>query len=265
MDTIVYNDYDVAADSYDRMARDHNLPDLLATCRRALRHHGTPGRRLLDLGCGTGKGTIPLAEDGFEVTGVDSSARMLEVARTKPGAELVRFVVGDARDLPPLGPFDAVLSTGAVLNYLADEDELAAAFRSTARVLAPGGLFVFDMMDRAGAQTLVRAPKVVEHEDGMSVFRAERSVPAPEKVDLRIDYFSREEGGMWRRTTSGHALTIFSPSCIESLLAGAGLRVEAHHIPESDAGATDRRKPGQPPETMMIVARKGGASTGSPS
>jgi SAM-dependent methyltransferase len=265
MDTIVYNDYDVAADSYDRMARDHNLTDLLATCRRALRHHGTPGRRLLDLGCGTGKGAIPLAEDGFEVTGVDSSARMLEVARAKPGAERVEFVVGDARDLPPLGPFDAVLSTGAVLNYLADEDELAAAFRSTARVLAPGGLFVFDMMDRAGAETLVHAPKVFEHEDGMSVFRAERSVSAPEAIDLRIDYFFREEGEVWRRTTSGHALTIFSPARIESLLAGAGLRVEAHHLPESDAAAPGRREPGHQPETMMIVARKGGASAGSPS
>ncbi|MFJ9554306.1 class I SAM-dependent DNA methyltransferase [Nocardiopsis sp. NPDC101807] len=265
MDTIVYNDYDVAADSYDRMARDHNLTDLLATCRRALRHHGTPGRRLLDLGCGTGKGSIPLAEDGFEVTGVDSSARMLEVARAKPGAERVEFVVGDARDLPPLGPFDAVLSTGAVLNYLADENELAAAFRSTARVLAPGGLFVFDMMDRAGAETLVRAPKVFEHEDGMSVFRAERSASAPEAIDLRIDYFFREEGEVWRRTASGHALTIFSPARIESLLAGAGLRVEAHHLPESDAAAPGRREHGHQPETMMIVARKGGASAGSPS
>ncbi|MGW8526458.1 class I SAM-dependent DNA methyltransferase [Nocardiopsis sp. NPDC055824] len=265
MDTIVYNDYDVAADSYDRMARDHNLTDLLATCRRALRHHGTPGRRLLDLGCGTGKGAIPLAEDGFEVTGVDSSARMLEVARAKPGAERVEFVVGDARDLPPLGPFDAVLSTGAVLNYLADEDELAAAFRSTARVLAPGGLFVFDMMDRAGVETLVRAPKVVEHEGGMSVFRAERSTSGTEAVDLRIDYFAREEGGMWRRTTSGHALTIFPPARVESLLAAAGLRVEAHHMPGPDSATTDRGEPGHPPETMTIVARKGGASAGSPS
>jgi len=60
-----------------------------------------PGQRWLDLGCGTGKQTVPLAQAGCDVTAVDASEQMLEVARQRAAEERlkIRFVRGDAHAL----------------------------------------------------------------------------------------------------------------------------------------------------------------------
>lgn len=68
-----------------------------------------PGQRVLDVGCGPGRHSHALARRGVEVVGVDISARFVELARedAPPGATFVR---ADARALPDLGAFDAVIS-----------------------------------------------------------------------------------------------------------------------------------------------------------
>jgi SAM-dependent methyltransferase len=55
--------------------------------------------RVVDVGCGTGSLAVRLAELGFSVTGVDPAGVSLDVARTKPNAELVTWVHGDATSL----------------------------------------------------------------------------------------------------------------------------------------------------------------------
>ncbi len=56
--------------------------------------------RVLDIGCGTGTFAILLAGRGLQVTGVDPAAGSLDVARAKPGADRVRWIHGDATNLP---------------------------------------------------------------------------------------------------------------------------------------------------------------------
>jgi demethylmenaquinone methyltransferase/2-methoxy-6-polyprenyl-1,4-benzoquinol methylase len=103
----------------------------------------TPGRTGLDLCCGTGDVTLALAATGADVTGLDFSAPMLEVARRRQNATTtnaggsVRFLQGDALNLPfPDAQFDAVTISYGLRN-LADFDRgLGEIFR----VLKPGGL-----------------------------------------------------------------------------------------------------------------------------
>ena len=92
--------------------------------------HGWRGQTLLDLACGTGKSFLPFLRRGFDVTGCDSSSAMLaEAARKAPEATLVH---ADLRELTMLGRFDLVTCFDDSLNYLLDEDDLAAALRSVA-------------------------------------------------------------------------------------------------------------------------------------
>ena len=58
---------------------------------------------------------------GFQVTGVDLSAEMLDVAWNKDGADAVTFVHADVRNLPDLAPFDVVTTMGEPFTHLADE------------------------------------------------------------------------------------------------------------------------------------------------
>src|SRR5262245_19118356 len=122
------------------------------------------GLSALDLGCGTGRHALWLAERGTKVTAVDFSEGMLAEARRKPGAERVRFMVHDLhRPLPFAdGEFDLVV-TGLVLERLR---ELGGFFAGAHRVLRRGGRAVISAMHPAmflrGAQARFTDPQSVE-------------------------------------------------------------------------------------------------------
>ena len=74
-----------------------------------------PGRRVLDVGCGTGALASALAERGARVWGVDASEEMLEVARAAVGKR-VGLKLGRAEELPHLaGPVDRVMNAAAIM------------------------------------------------------------------------------------------------------------------------------------------------------
>ena len=98
-----------------------------------------PGARVLDVACGTGNTSLPLARGGALVTGVDIATNLLEQARVRAAAEalIITFEEGDAEQLPyPDASFDAVVSMFGAM--FAPRHELVAA--EFARVLKPGGL-----------------------------------------------------------------------------------------------------------------------------
>ncbi|MBP3955800.1 methyltransferase domain-containing protein [Gemmata sp. G18] len=104
------------------------------------------GLRALDLGCGTGRHSVWLANCGASVTAVDFSEGMLAEARRKPGAEAVTFIAHDLHTpLPFTTEFDLVVS-GLVLEHLRD---LGAFFAEARRVLKPGGRAIISAMHPA--------------------------------------------------------------------------------------------------------------------
>jgi SAM-dependent methyltransferase len=125
-----------ATGDYDAMMRQERLYGVGA---RLVRHAGLrPGEVVLDVACGTGNAAIPAAAAGAEVTGVDLTPQMLEVAQRRAddaGVE-VRWTQGDAEDLPfDDGHFDVVLSAFGCM--FAPRHEVVAD--ELARVLRPGG------------------------------------------------------------------------------------------------------------------------------
>jgi SAM-dependent methyltransferase len=101
---------------------------------------------VLDVGCGTGTFACMLAARGVDVVGVDPAAASLEVARTKPGAERVRWIDGDAADLPPL-QVDLAIMTGNVAQVFLTDDAWSATVMGIRNGLRPGGWFVFETRD----------------------------------------------------------------------------------------------------------------------
>lgn len=101
----------------------------------------TPGMTCLDLGCGNGTLTAELASRGLDVTGLDASPAMLELARRSHPD--LRFVQGDATSFRLSEPVDAVFSN-AVLHWI-DAERQPEALAHVAAALRPGGQFVFEM------------------------------------------------------------------------------------------------------------------------
>ena len=118
----------------------------------AARLAGCPeGGELLDVGCGFGRHAVPLARDGFRVTGVDRSATLLEEAQRRAGDDgptRPRLVRADYRELPFAdASFDAAINLYTSIGYLGDEED-TQVLAEIARVLRPGGRLVVETMHR---------------------------------------------------------------------------------------------------------------------
>jgi SAM-dependent methyltransferase len=139
----VREQWDAEAESFD-MAPDHGmlLPDTRAAWWKVLEASLPEApARVADLGCGTGTVAVLLAEHGYDVTGVDLSPRMIDLARTKvwSAGHSVLLDVGNAAE-PELGAggFDVVFARHVVWAM----PDPAAALHRWAALLAPGGRFV---------------------------------------------------------------------------------------------------------------------------
>lgn len=108
-------------------------------------------RRVLELGCGTGRVTFPLARSGVSVVGIDRSIEMLRHAirrrRRMRHPERVRLVRGDIRQLPfRKRTFPVVIAPYGILQSLLVDRDLEATLEAVHDVLAPGGLFGLELV-----------------------------------------------------------------------------------------------------------------------
>jgi ubiquinone/menaquinone biosynthesis C-methylase UbiE len=110
-----------------------------------------PGAEILDCPCGFGRHSIPLAEAGYRVTGLDrSESQLAEAERSRGDVEWPHLVRGDYRELPfPDASFDAVLTLFSSLGYL-EQDEDVGVLRELRRVLRPGRALVVETASRDG-------------------------------------------------------------------------------------------------------------------
>jgi SAM-dependent methyltransferase len=102
------------------------------------------GEPALELGIGTGRVALPLADRGTAVSGIDASPAMLEKLRRKPRAERIQAVVGDIRDHHLPGRFGLVYAVFNTVLMVPTQAGQVACFRNAARHLDPGGHFVVE-------------------------------------------------------------------------------------------------------------------------
>ena len=135
--------YKALASIYDELTalNDHEM--WVGWLLPELEKRGLRKGRLLDVGCGTGKGFEPMLRRGWEIVGIDPSPEMLERARLKFG-DAVRLEEADARDRRVFGEFDLVWALNGVVNSLLLDGDLERAFAQMRANLAPGGLVLFD-------------------------------------------------------------------------------------------------------------------------
>ncbi len=217
--------YEQLAPVYDRFTAGYDHDGWIEGLLRIARAHGQSGLRVLDVGCGTGKSFAPLLARGFDVWACDISPAMAARARMRPGVDGERVLVADMRDLPALGPFDLVTCLDDAVNYLLSPADLAAAFASVARVLAPQGVYVFDVNSLATYRAAYAARATFERPLAGAVCRGETTgaIEPGALCTASIEIAGRRG----RSHVSRHVQRHHTEGAIRTALASAGLACRA--------------------------------------
>src|SRR6266705_3374306 len=110
--------------------------------------------RTLELGIGTGRIALPLAQRGVPVHGIELSKAMVARLRAKPGAEDIGVTIGDFATTTVDGPFSLAYLVFNTISNLTTQAAQVACFRNVAAHLGPGGRFVVEL----GIPDLQRLP-----------------------------------------------------------------------------------------------------------
>ncbi len=102
---------------------------------------------VLDLACGTGNITLPLARRGYDMIGIDFSVDMLNIARQKAieAGQNILFLNQDMTEFELYGTVDAIVCALDGVNYLTEDGQLRQLFHLVENYLNPGGVIIFDV------------------------------------------------------------------------------------------------------------------------
>lgn len=222
-------EYDCLAPFYDQFTAGYAYERWIAAIEKQAVRMGLRGRRALDLACGTGKSTAPLFARGYSVAACDISQRMLQQARQNLPAHAQSFFAADMRKLSQLAEFDLIICLDDAVNYLLSDEELEATFAGVARVLAPGGIFVFDVNSLLTYRTAFAETAVREGAGIRFVWRGEasRTVGPRANASASVDIFAECGDGVWERRTMRHRQRHHPREAIYAALRRAGLSCRA--------------------------------------
>jgi SAM-dependent methyltransferase len=236
----------------------------VAFYRDAAREYGDP---VLELGCGTGRVTMALAEAGKRITGIDLSERMLERAVRKRAAlrveprERVHLVQGDMAQFDLGETFRLVIVPFRAFHHLLEVRQQMDCLDCVRKHLAPRGRLILDVFqtdaERMHDPVHHRETLVAEYktQDGRQVRISERVVAfhrAEQRNDVEMIFSVLHPGGRKERLVFAWTLRYFFRYEIEHLLARCGFKVTALY------GNFDRTPVrDESPEMIFVAERQG--------
>lgn len=185
------------------------------------------GRKLLDIGCGTGVLSALLAQEGFSVTGIDASPEMLSVARERFGLLGLdgQFFEQRMEELEGHAGFDVAVIAIDSLNYVTGPEEVRSVFRGIRESLKDGGHLIFDVHSPYKMTDLfLDGPFTADFEDVSYMWN---TYPGEEalSVESELSFFIRRPDGLYERRDEFHLQRTFPPDVFADMLAGEGFTV----------------------------------------
>jgi SAM-dependent methyltransferase len=229
------------ADYYDESPVVKGRTQDVAFYREAAREFGDP---VLELGCGTGRITMALAEAGKRITGLDLSERMLERAVQKRAAlrvearERVHLVQGDMTRFDLGEKFRLAIIPFRPLQHLLEVQQQVDCLECVRRHLAPAGRLILDVFqtdaERMHDPVHMREMQVTEYRtaDGRQVRITERVAAfhrAEQRNDVEMIFAIKHQSGKQERLVFAWPLRYFFRYEVEHLLARCGFKVAAEY------------------------------------
>ncbi|WP_017472636.1 class I SAM-dependent DNA methyltransferase [Amphibacillus jilinensis] len=218
--------YQQMANLYDFLMKDAPYDDWVAFTEIILKQEPKRGNvKVLDLGCGTGQITCRLANQGYDMTGVDLSESMLAEASERAIREQLKinWLKQDILNLEGLYDYDCVISYCDVINYIVEHDQLKRAFLGVFQSLREGGLFIFDVHSMAHVRNRMIDQVFSEIYDDLAYIWFCRQGKRTGEMHHELTFFV-EKNGVYQRFDEEHHQRTFLSDDFISLLNDAGFK-----------------------------------------
>ncbi|WP_432358498.1 class I SAM-dependent DNA methyltransferase [Sporosarcina sp. UB5] len=189
---------------------------------------GIKGKKIIDVGCGTGLLSVKLSKSGAIVTGIDLSKDMLNIAEKR--ANDLSLEIGfhelPMQEIEGEEQFDAAVIAIDSLNYLPDKENVLTTFKGLYSVLNSGGVLIFDVHSTFKTDVIfMEGPFTFDNDRIAYIWHTEEG-DEEHSVLSELSFFVKEESGLYRRFDERHEQRTFHVFEYVDLLQEAGFTVE---------------------------------------
>ena len=183
-----------------------------------------PLRSGLDIGCGSGRFTRAFHRAGYEMTGLDVSAEMLNKAEETALREGVKseYLLGDISRFSSPRKFDFALAINDCVNYIPKE-KLRSAFKNVRRALNKNGIFLFDISSKR--KFLEKIANTVCADDRDDVTYLSFNDVEGDRAIMDVTLFVKRFDGLFERRDETHIQYIYEESEICAALSDCGFQL----------------------------------------
>lgn len=233
----MYNDF---AEVYDRL-QDADYEKFIRYYEEIFKRYGKTPTLVLDLACGTGNITIPMAKRGYDMIGIDLSCEMLNIAREKAMEEgqNILFLNQDMTEFELYGTVDAIVCALDGINYITDEKMLKKVFSLVQNYLNPDGIMIFDINSEYKLSKILGDNTFVNEEQGFYYVWRNNYSEDTKICEFELNFFEETEDGSYLRFDEFQEERAYSVEEIESAVTSARLNIEGFFRPFSFESATE--------------------------
>lgn len=220
--------YDLIASIYDKVNKDVDYSawaDFIEEIIKREYKNGNP-ELVLDLGSGTGSMTLELAKRGYDMTGIDYSVEMLDIAREraeKAGlSDKMLWLCQDMTEFELYGTVDVTVSCLDTVNHITDPSDLSRCFSLVHNYLVPDGLFIFDVNGRYKFENIYGSESyVIEDESSFLVWQNYYNEKS-RICDFYISLFEKCDDGRYERYDEEQRERMYTLRSLKRLLKDNG-------------------------------------------
>lgn len=246
--------YQNLATVYDQFMQHAPYDEWVSFTKKMVDYYNVSGKRMIDLGCGTGEITLRLSDSGFDVTGVDVSETMLAEANQKAVQQKkdVFWVQQDIRNLQGFEDIDVCVSYCDVMNYVTEKKSIETVCQNVYRSLQKDGLFIFDVHHLPYVTEQLVDQRFSDVMDDLAyIWECEAGAKEGEMHHF-ITFFVRKQNGLYERYDEYHHQQTFAMDLYASALKKAGFTKIEFYADFS----TENHEIDQDKQRIFVLAQK---------
>ena len=237
---------------YDSLTRNIDYKKRAEYFDMLIKKHGGTKNLLLDLACGTGSLSEEMSRMGYDVIGIDNSEEMLNSAIEKKieSGLNIQYLCQDMTKLDMFGTIDVTICALDGLNHLSSLEAIEQAVQRVSLFCEPRGLFIFDINTPYKHRNILgNNTFVYDMENVYCVWQNTYHEGKDNRVDMVLDFFERQENGLYSRYEDEFSEIAFEESVIDEVLFKCGFEIAGKYDYDSVL------PPKKESEKLVYVAR----------